>query len=1231
MKKIGLILACLISTCLYAQEKKYQSLLWEISGNGLQKNSYVYGTMHVSDKVSYHLSDAFFTHLQNADIIATESEPRTWTTMFNIYNFYNQFEERGNFYTNFYINPLKKEDLYSQFKSNNYNLSSLLTRTNEYNKEYQEETYLDMFIYRTARKFNKKTVGLEDVKSSSINVMKAQANMDQKEVDKNQQAILKLLKNKTYNEALTDFYREKDLDKIDSLSTLSSPQNYLKAILFDRNIEMVQSMDSIMKTGSLFSAIGAAHLPGEKGVIELLRNKGYQVQPIFGPYTQKGKSAKKEIEEHFIQPELSTKTTADGVLSLPLFEIVLENGEDLESPDLANGGYINVKRSFLKDFLNKNNKTFNPKTLDSLFYENIPGEILEKKGYQEKNYWVYDIKNKTKTGNAQHYRYYITPLEVITIIMSGEGNYVRRFEEEIFAKIKIKEPATGWETITPRKGDFEIEFPAYHAYKGNKVSEKDNSDMTIFGYDATQKATYFLIEKTLLENNKLEDYAYELKRMHQEFYNQHEIDSTATNFDKKNGIFTSRSKFENKEIALKSVIAANKYYLLGTINTTNESTKKFFDSFKLKPTTAAKTYQFYTDSTANFKIEMLQKQNEHLDFMFERDNSLGLKKKNHFTSKTKSYQFLGKNGTIVELKYYKYHPYESEKSLDSIWKRYRNRITNKDKNATENENNSESVVDKETENTFEEYINTDWQKVLFNTKKESELELISEKTTIDANKKMGVFEAMVSKPKSNQAIKHKLIFNDGEVYELKTMVAKNYNGDDEFIEKTYNSLTLLPAEQRASVFENKLDLFLENVQSKHDSIRYSALKSINFLKLEENDLPKLKTFINFFKFKDDETEVLAELYEKIGSIKSKNTITYLDKIYKKETENTVIQFAVLRGLAAQKSKEGYLKIKELLEYDLPISDNEYEITDLFELFEADLEHSQALFPDLFQYYSIKEYHAPIVSFTHKLVQAHLGNSKKLKSYKKMILTHAKLEFKRLASWKNKQNIKDKENEDYYEEEYAPTSDFLSYVHILYPFKNEKEVQQLFEKGRNLDIDDLDISYAELELEKTKTLDPKTIHKVLNNPKIQFIGYLMAHYAKEKSLYENINPIEIAQSALVYAEKIDAKKDSLSFYEIREIQYNDKKINYYFFKKINIEKDSYQTDKKHIIGIAFVMEKDQPNIKEYYKLPSKTYLEEKEIKTLINTQIDQSLNATHARATFGKVKNNSNYNDYDEEY
>lgn len=1238
LKKTLFLIALFSFSSLIAQEKKYQSLLWEISGNGLQKKSYVYGSMHVSDKISYHLSDAFFKHLQNADIVANESEPRTWTSLFDMFSFYNQYTTKGSFYTNFYILPLEKEQLYSQFRSSNYNLVSLLTRTNENNKEYQEETYLDMFIYRTGRKYNKKTVGLEDVKNSTINIMKAQATMDQKEVDKNRQAILKILKNKSYNEALTDFYREKDLDMIDSLSVLSSPPSYLKAMLFDRNIEMVRNMDSIMKTGSLFSAIGAAHLPGEKGVIELLRRKGYTVIPVYGAYTNVGKTAKKQIEEYFIKPELSIKTTADGVISLPLFEVVLQNGEDLESPDLANGGYINVKRSFLKDFINKNNKTFNPKTLDSLFYENIPGEILEKKGYQEQNYWVYDIKNITKTGNAQHYRYYITPLELITVIMSGEGNYVRRFEDEIFSKISLKESKNGWENIAPRKGNFEIQFPGYYSYKGNKADEKDTADMAIFGYDNSENAHYFLIEKTLQEIDQLEDSEYELKRMHKEFYNQHEIDSTNTKFDKQRLAFTSQSKFEEKEIALESVLKGNKYYLLGTVNASKENTIKFFESFQLKPSISTEKYRIFSDSIANFKIDIPEKQNEHLDFTVEKDYTIGLKKKNHFLTNNKNYQFLGSNGSFVELAYYKYHRYESEKNLDSVFKIYRTRITKKQQETNQFEAEVVTATESETDNPqenankFDDYINTDWQSILFDSKKADEVKIISEKITLDKNSGLAIFEALVSNDKSSQATKHKLVFNNGEVYELKTLVNENYKNEDTFVEKVYNSFTITNPKKSATVFENKLDLFLEDMRSKHDTIRYSALKSINYLKLEENDLPKLKTFLNAFKFKEDETDFLGELYEKIGSIKSKNTIEYLERIYKKEGTNTVIQFAVLRGLAAQKSKDGYLKIKELLEFDLPVSDNEYEISGLFSSFEDDLENSQVLFPEIFQYYSIKEYHAPIVRFTYQLVQANLGNSKKLKSYKKMILTNAKLEYKRLSSWKNKQNIKDKDDDNYYEEEEAPFTDFMSYVYILYPFKNQKEVKLLFEKGSKLAIDELDIAYAELEIDKNKAIEYEAIHKVVKNPKTQFIGYLMLNYARQKSLFEKINPKEIAKSAIVYAEKIDVKKDSLAFYEIKEIDYNNKKINYYFFKKINIEKDSYQTDKEHITGIAFISENGIPNIKGYYKLPATTYLEEKEIKQIINSLIDRSLNTHHSRASFGKLKDQKlNYNDYSEEY
>lgn len=1233
MKKIALLLA-LVSTSLFAQEKKYQSLLWEISGNGLQKKSYVYGSMHVSDKVSYHLSDNFFKHLQEADIIANESEPRTWTSLFDLFSFYSQYANQGKFYTNFYIQPIEKDNLYPLFRSSNYNLISLLTRTNEAQKDYQEETYLDMFIYRTGRKYNKRTVGLEDVKQSTLNIMMAQAKMDESEVDKNRQAILKILKNKSYDQALNDYYREKDLDMIDSLTMLSSPKSFIKAMLFDRNIEMVKNMDSIMKTGSLFSAIGAAHLPGPKGVIELLRAKGYKVTPIFGNYTEKGKAAKKQIEEYFTKPELKNRATADGMISLPLFEIVLENGEDLESPDLVNGGYVNVKRKLLNDFLNKKNKTFNIKTLDSLFYENIPGEILEKKSFQEKNYWVYDIKSKTKTGNAQRYRYYITPLEIITVIMGGEGDYVRRYEEDIFSKIEIKESKNTWEKISPRKGNFEVQVPAYNTYIGNKNNGKDNSDIAITALDEKKKSYYFLIEKTLSEIDNLENSDYELKRIHQEFYAQHELDSTETKFNKERVAFFSKSNIENREIQLKSQLNGNKYYLLGTVNADDTDAKRFFDSFEIKPSLDSESYKIFRDTTNHFSIEIPEKQNEHLDFLVERELQNGSKKKNHFTAQSKNYQFLGSNGSIVQLNYYKYHRYESEKSLDSIWKNYRKQIigdvtTNETPADIEGDNEVIEVpIVEENLNLASDYMLSDWDKKLF--PKEEKLKIINEKISFDKDKNVHTFEAMVSKPSSKQAIKYKLLLNGNAIYELSTLVAKNYDNKDPFVEKTFHSINL-ENKNTENILENKMDLFLSDVRSKHDSIRYSALKSIEHLTVEKEDLPKFKTFLNTFKFKDDETEILGELYEKLGQIKAPEVITYLENAYKKENTNTVIQFAVLRALTFQKSKEAYKKILELLEYDLPISDNEYEIIGLFNHFEEDLENSQVLFPNIFQYYSIKEFHEPIVSFTHQLLINNHGNAKKLKSYKKMILTNAKLEYKRLASWKNKQNFKNEDEDEYYEEDEAPIEDFISYYTILYPFKAEKDITQLFEKATNLNIEELDLAFAEVQLEKTNQVDTQTMDKIVGNEKNQFIGFLMMHHMKQNSYLTKHDAKTIATAAEIYTEDIDTEKDSLSFYDSKEILFNGKKIMYFFFQKTNIEENSYNSNQQKISGIAFITENGKINIKEYCKLNAKTYLEEKEIDALIKSMIDESLNDNHRRASYGKLKMSNNYFDELEDY
>jgi len=91
-------------------------------------------------------------------------------------------------------------------------------------------------------------------------------------------------------------------------------------------------------------------------MIEVLRKKGYTVTPIISDYTEKGKKLKK-IEDYFVKPVFEVNTTSDEMVSLPLFPLVLKNDENLESPDLGNGGYINLKRMLLKDFISKKMKS----------------------------------------------------------------------------------------------------------------------------------------------------------------------------------------------------------------------------------------------------------------------------------------------------------------------------------------------------------------------------------------------------------------------------------------------------------------------------------------------------------------------------------------------------------------------------------------------------------------------------------------------------------------------------------------------------------------------------------------------------------------------------------------------------------------------------------------------------------------------------------------------------------
>ena len=55
---------------------------------------------------------------------------------------------------------------------------------------------------------------------------------------------------------------------------------YEDILLNNRNYNWVEKLKKLMPGKSLVVAVGAGHLPGDKGVINLLRKAGFTVTPI---------------------------------------------------------------------------------------------------------------------------------------------------------------------------------------------------------------------------------------------------------------------------------------------------------------------------------------------------------------------------------------------------------------------------------------------------------------------------------------------------------------------------------------------------------------------------------------------------------------------------------------------------------------------------------------------------------------------------------------------------------------------------------------------------------------------------------------------------------------------------------------------------------------------------------------------------------------------------------------
>ncbi len=144
--------------------------------------------------------------------------------------------------------------------------------------------YLDLVLETRANQENKTVSGLETMQEQ-IAVFNELPMPDQiallKEAVRSQQNFAKEF------EALIQAYLARDLTTLAEISAQHEPdedQMYRAVtdrLITKRNIRMAKRMAPALREGHAFIAVGAAHLPGETGLLNLIEKAGYRVTPVF--------------------------------------------------------------------------------------------------------------------------------------------------------------------------------------------------------------------------------------------------------------------------------------------------------------------------------------------------------------------------------------------------------------------------------------------------------------------------------------------------------------------------------------------------------------------------------------------------------------------------------------------------------------------------------------------------------------------------------------------------------------------------------------------------------------------------------------------------------------------------------------------------------------------------------------------------------------------------------------
>ncbi|HMK04596.1 MAG TPA: TraB/GumN family protein, partial [Ferruginibacter sp.] len=1018
---------------------RYPSLLWEITGNGLKKPSYLFGTMHVSSKMVFHLSDSFYLAIKNADAVALELNPELWqgqmVGLTRLKENYANFVQapQGDYLTeNSFRIKKYEDDLKLAMSTEPTVVNSLLYRSYKAKEDFEEDTFLDLYIFQTGKKLGKRATGVEDYFETEKIVIEAYTDMAKEKkrrpVDPDGESRFDIV------EKTQEAYRRGDLDLMDSLDRIMDRSDaFTEKFLYKRNGIQANSIDTIIKKSSLFAGVGAAHLPGPRGIIELLRQKGYKLRPI--KMTNRDATQKESIDKLKVPVQFSVQHADDAFYSVsmpgPLYKLSDESQQvdRRQYSDMSNGAYYLVTRiKTHAAFLGHNEKEVLRK-VDSVLYENIPGKILSKKLVHKNGYTGYDISNRTRRGDLQRYNIFVTPFEVLFFKMSGKENYVQGKEaEQFFSSIQLKEAANTPVLFQPKQGGFAIKFPHAPSEYLNTIS---TDGIERWEYEAVDKTTgdaYLVFKKSVYNFKFLEEDTFDLSLVEESFRNPdlfNEEVSLPPGKSRVQGSFNGYPSLDVKEkmkdgsiVQAKYIIKGPHYYVIAAKSKNKDPDFfSFFKSFNFTPyqyntaTNYIDTFMHFTVSTPvapQMNEELRQEVENASSEIANGNNSSGYIS---YWPKTKNGLFKSDStGEMIGVSIQEYPKYYYVKDSTNFW--------------------IDEIADYYKKNDLFLY-------------KSDSLQLLN-----------GIkgYRFTLRDTGSSRTITRLVMLKDNYTFSLVTM-GDTLGAGSPFINSFFS--TFAPAEKKLgrNIYDNRLDEFFNDLFSKDSVAHTRAQQSITNIHYGEKAVPKIIEAIARLNLSDKlYFETKSKLIAELGYIQDSSkpvVVSHLKKIYEQTADTSLFQNEVFKALARHKTKAAYSLLKELILQDPPIFEDNYEYTGLFSSLQDSLILARELFPELLQLSSLSDYKDAVLSLLVTLVDSNIIKAKEYENYFSKIYLDANVELK-------KQRLKDEKimEKETLKEDDATTTKYKVYGNdskanldqysvLLLPYYNRNNNVKLF--------------------------------------------------------------------------------------------------------------------------------------------------------------------------------------------